>query len=164
MAGAHAAPKITLPETSFSTLQLKTTQDVYLEFKGQIWITGTLVGRWITPYEETEANYLELALIPDADMAARMPGYEGWDTSVIFLTNTASTLKLGFKPRAANALLTRRVLRIERRAEFLLSDFAVSIDCDRQSASAKLVRIKPESAKILWADAHACGYSDHVGG
>ncbi len=82
--GAYAAPKVTLPETSFSTLQFKAQERGYLEFNGQIWITGTLVGRWITPYDETEANYLELALIPDVDMPVRMPGYEGWDTSVIF--------------------------------------------------------------------------------
>lgn len=161
---AHAAPRITLPETRFSSLQYKTDEHGYLEFEGQIWITGTLIGRWITPPEESVATYLELTIIPDPIMATRMPSYEGYETTVIFLSHESSALKLGFKPRAASALLTRKVLRIEQRGEFLLSNFAVSIDCDNQSASAKLVQIKPETAKIYLVEAHACGYSDHVGG
>lgn len=137
-----------------------------MDLDGKIWITGTLVGRWITPVDETEANYLQITLIPDADMLARMPSYEGFETTVIFLNNEASTLEIGFQRSAARALHSKSVLRIEQRGEFLLGSVSVSIDCGVQSASANLIRIKPEtkSAKLALVKADACGYSDSVGG
>jgi hypothetical protein len=163
---APAAPALAPPETSFSTLQYKTGGNGYMDLEGQIWITGTLVGRWITPVDETEANYLQLTLIPDAEMTTRMPSYEGYVTNVIFLNNEASALKSGFQPSASRALLSRKVLRIEQRGEFLLEGVSVSIDCGAQSALANLILIKPEtkSAKIALVKADACGYSDSVGG
>ena len=137
-----------------------------MDLEGQIWITGTLVGRWITPVDETEANYLQLTLIPDADMTTRMPSYEGYVTNVIFLNNAEAAIKSGFQPSASRALLSRKVLRIEQRGEFLLKSVSVSIDCGAQSALANLILIKPEtkSTKIALVKADACGYSDSVGG
>ena len=137
-----------------------------MDLEGQIWITGTLVGRWITPVDETEANYLQLTLIPDADMTTRMPSYEGFVTTVIFLNNEASALKSGFQPSVAHALRTKKVLRVEQRGQYLLTNISVSIDCGSQAALANLIRIKPETepAKIALVKADACGYSDSVGG
>ena len=163
---AQAAPPIALPETSFSTLQYKTGGNGYMDLEGQIWITGTLVGRWITPVDETEANYLQLTLIPDADLTTRMPSYEGFATTVIFLNNEASVLKSGFQPSVARALRTKKVLRVEQRGQYLLTNISVSIDCGSQAALANLIRVKPEteSAKVAVVRADACGYSDSVGG
>ncbi len=164
--GGQAEPLAVLPEDSFSTLQYKTGGNGYMDLEGQIWITGTLVGRWITLVDETEANYLQLTLIPDPNMATRMPSYEGFATTVIFLKNETYALKSVFLPSVARALRNKKVLRVEQRGAYLLSSFSVSIDCGRQSALANLIRIdvETESAKIAVVKADACGYSDSVGG
>lgn len=64
----------------------------------------------------------------------------------------------------ARSLRMRDVARIERRGQFLLSDFVVSLNWDAQSAAARLVLVKADNVAPVFVYARSCGYSDSVGG
>ena len=161
---ALATPKLIVPVVAESTLQYQTGSRGYFEFAGKIWITNTLVARWVVAVDETEPNLLEVTLIPDPAMAPIMPSYVGFSTTAIHLVDAKLALKTGFNRTNARSLRMRDVARIERRGQFLLSDFVVSLNWDAQSAAARLVLVKADNVAPVFVYARSCGYSDSVGG
>ncbi|MDP3701619.1 MAG: hypothetical protein Q8R72_12020 [Hylemonella sp.] len=145
--------------------KLVRTNDLFAEFSGQVWVAGTVVGRW--PAGATNLNYKEpdYLLVPDQDAAAQLPYFvlreppyfNQYKVRSIELINGAKALRIAAGEERTRRLLERRVNHVRVSGRFLIEQYVVGVECDAPWAKAILVKAElPEQAAASNAVPEGC--------
>ena len=148
------------------TLQkLVRTNDLFAKFSGQIWVTGTVIGRW--PEGATNVNHKEpdYLLVPDRDSVAKLPYFvlreppyfNQYKVRSIDLVNGVDALRLAVGESQVRRLLERRVNHVRATGRFLIEQYVVGVECDAPWARAVLVEAQlPEQSAMYNAIPEGC--------
>lgn len=128
--------------------KLVRANDLFAEFSGQVWVAGTVVGRW--PAGATNKNYKEpdYLLVPDRDSVAKLPYFvlreppyfNQYKVRSIALFNGANALRIAAGEVQTRRLLERRANQVRVMGRFLIEDYVVGVECDASWAKAVLVK------------------------
>jgi hypothetical protein len=139
--------------TQLKLVELKTNPDTLAKFTGQVWITGTFIGRW--PAGETNNAYKtpDYFLVPDTTSIAKLPYFvlkespylNSYRVKIIDLQNGEVALHMVVSEEDASRLLQRKVNKVKAIGKFLIEAYVVGVECDAPWAHANLVRFeKPD--------------------
>ncbi len=146
--------------TELVLLQLARTNDLFAKYAGQVWVSGTVIGRW--PGSATNLNYKEpdYLLIPDQESVAQLPHFVlneppyfiRYSVRTITLLNGPEALRKAVGETEARRLRERRVNHVRVTGRFLIEQYIVGVECDGPWARAILVKAElPEqvATKLL---------------
>ena len=110
---------------AYSTLKLQrmSKEDLTVELKGYVVITGKIEAVWEAG-EDGVLAYPTYSLLPDADAAARMPTLDDYRVTSIDILNGADALRLAAGPEVAKAFEQRQTLRVTAVGTFRLTQIA----------------------------------------
>ena len=127
------------------------------EFKGHIWITGTLIAEWDRVWAEATENALEVRLIPDQRSIKILPHFERYPVRKLELVNEQETMRLTFNKTLLAKLKTKKINRIEAKGSFLIEEYIVGVECDAPWARAKVIRTRiPKQPHIFTKEHEGC--------
>ena len=119
--------------TGLTLVQLKREHDLSAKFAGQIWVTGTFVGRW--PLGATNVQYKspDYLLVPDPSSTAKLPYFflreppyfNRYRVESIELINGEEALRKAVGDKDAKRLLERRVNAVRATGAFLIEAYIV---------------------------------------
>jgi hypothetical protein len=138
--------------------QLVRSNDLFAKFTGQVWISGTVIGRW--PDGATNKNYKEpdYLLIPDRKSIAMLPHFvlreppyfNRYSVRSITLLNGPHALRESVGEEQSRRLHERRVNHVRATGRFLIEQYVVGVECDAPWAKAVLLKAElPEQAATL---------------
>ena len=130
-AGAQE-PETPLMEPAESGLQLarlSRNHELLADFTGRVTVTGTLVAEWAGGID-SEYPDPEVVLVPDAGSIARLPHFSDYPVRHIELRNGRHALFMAVGEARANALLDRKLVRVEAAGTFVVADYSVAVECD----------------------------------
>lgn len=157
------------PEGSDLTLtELNRGNDLHAKFAGQVWVSGTVIGRWPGPDGATNMNYKEpdFVLVPDSESIVRLPYFflrepryfHRYEVRSIEMLNGASALRMAAGDEPVRKLLERRVNHVRISGRFLIEQYVVGVECDAPWARAVLVRVEQaeQTAKLRSSVPEGC--------
>jgi hypothetical protein len=134
--------------TNLVLKQLVRNNDLFAKFAGQVWVSGTVIGRW--PEGATNTNYKEpdYILVPDQESSATLPHFvlreppyfNRYIVRTITLLNGPEALLKTVGEVPARRLNERRVNHIRVTGRFLIEQYVVGVECDASWARGKLVK------------------------
>jgi len=110
--------------------------DLFAEFKGTIWVTGSLIVEWYGN-DKSEPEYL---LVPDRESKKRLPHFARYSVRWIGITNGEEA----FQRAGGNIVAVRgnsgdaKFSKIT--GSFEISNYVVGVECDSPWARAVIVR------------------------
>lgn len=130
-------------------LKLERKVDLFAKFSGQVWVSGTVIGRW--PEGATNMNYNEPDYILVPDEASRVvlpyfvlrdpPYFNRYLVRTITLLNGREALRKAVGERQAQRLYERRVNHVRATGRFLIDQYVVGVECDAPWARGNLVEV-----------------------
>ncbi len=143
--------------TELKLVQLQRKDDLSAKFSGQVWVTGTFVGRWPAGAKNKAYKTPEYLLVPNAESIAKLPHFvlkdaqhfSSYRVRTISLQNGEAALRIAVSEEEANQLLQRKVNATRTTGDFLIESYTVGVECDAPWARASLVRFEtPERLAI----------------
>ena len=136
--------------THLTLMELKREQDLYAKFSGQVWVTGTFVGRWPDGAKNSNYESPDYILVPDKIAIAKLPYFflreppyfNRYRVESIEIINGEVALRRAVGNADARRLLQRKVDSVSATGEFLIEGYIVGVECDAPWARAKLVQAK----------------------
>jgi hypothetical protein len=109
-------------------------------FRGQVWISGTLIGEWGADEDEEGKEVLDYWLVPNESSLARLPYFGAYHVRTVDIPNGAEALRAAAGNAKLSLLVKRRTRRLEVTGTFLLRNYVVGVECDAPFASASIVK------------------------
>lgn len=138
--------------------KLVRTNDLFATFSGQVWVTGTVIGRWSTGAMNLADKKPDYLLVPDYGAVNQLPYFvlreppyfNQYKVRSIELLNGAQALRIAVGEEQVRRLLERRVNHVRVNGRFLIDQYAVGVECDAPWAKALLVKaeLTERSAKF----------------
>ena len=135
-------------DTGLVLLELKRNPDLFARYAGQVWVSGTVVGRW--PLGAANKNFKEpdYLLVPDQDSLSKLPHFtlkeppyfNRYTVRSIELVNGAQALRQAAGEVQTRRLIERRINHVRITGRFLIEHYVVGVECDAPWAKAVLVR------------------------
>jgi len=143
-----AAAQLTLVHAKSSPLKLariERTNDLFAEFKGNIWVTGTLIAE---SHGEGNAG-TEYLLVPDRDSRGRLPHFYRYGVQWINVINGQDAFQ-----RAGGTTVAVRKTEDEVRfakitGSFQISNYIVGVECDAPWARAVIVKVDIPDQRLV---------------
>lgn len=151
--------------TALVLTKLVRTNDLFAKFSGQVWVSGTVIGRWsagATNMADKEPDYL---LVPDGGSIDQLPYFvlreppyfNQYKVRSIELLNGAEALRIAAGEAQVRRLLERRVNHVRVNGRFLIEQYVVGVECDAPWAKALLVKAElPEQVAKYNAVPEGC--------
>jgi hypothetical protein len=148
LAGEQERMRLVQPQgTELVVLKLVRDNDLYAKFAGQVWVAGTVIGRWPAGATNMSEKEPEVLLIPDSSSIDALPYFvlreppyfNQYKVRTITLLNEHEALKLAVGDRQMRRLLERRVNHVRATGRFLIEQYVVGVECDAPWAKAVLV-------------------------
>ena len=141
--------------TELKLIQLQRQNDLFAKFAGQVWVTGTFVGRWSAGANNMADKSPDYLLVPDAASISKLPYFllkeppyfNSYKVKTIDLQNGEAALRIAVPEKDAKLLLGRKVDSVQTTGRFLVEAYVVGVECDAPWARAVLVKAElPEQA------------------
>ena len=139
--------RIPLVQPRPSTLVLERVTAInqhHAEFKGAIWVRGTLYADW----SQANSSPVELRLVPDGASRKRLPHFARYGVTWIEVKNGTEALKMSFSASEYKRVLAREGSMAHVTGEWEISGYAVGIECDSPYAYATIVKTKIPAHKL----------------
>jgi hypothetical protein len=128
--------------------KLVRANDLFAEFSGKVWVTGTVIGRWSTVAMNTTDKEPDYLLVPDQGSVDQLPYFvlheppyfNRYKVRSIELLNGAEALRIAAGEEQVRRLLERRVIQVRMNGRFLIDQYVVGVECDAPWAKALLVK------------------------
>jgi hypothetical protein len=148
---AMAEEKLRLvqPKAANLTLaKLERTGDTYAKFNGQMWVSGTLVARWIAGTDNMNYKFPDYVLVPDTASVGKLPHFILKDppyflrykVRAIDIQNGPAALRMAVGEEKVQRLINRKVSELKVTGSFLLEGYIVGVECDAPWARAAVVQ------------------------
>ena len=139
--------RIPLVQPRPSTLILERVTPInqhHAEFKGAIWVSGTLYATWSQP----SSSPVELRLVPDGASRKRLPHFARYGVTWIEVKNGSEALKMSFSASEYKRVLAREGSMAHVTGAWQISGYAVGIECDAPYAYATIIKTKIPGHKL----------------
>ncbi len=141
---------VQLKQAQLVLMKLVRKDDLFAKFSGQVWVSGTVIGRW--PEGATNMDYKEPEYILVPDEASRVglpyfvlrdpPYFNRYMVRTITLLNGREALRKAVGERQAQRLYEKRVNHVRATGRFLIDQYIVGVECDAPWATGNLVDVE----------------------
>ena len=145
-----AAEQLPLVHAKTSPLVLtrvERTNGIYAEFRGRIWVTGTLLAEW---YGDN-ADQPEYLLIPDLKSSKRLPHFARYGVRWVEVVNGKDAFGRAGGTRVAVRHSEGEIRTLKITGSFEVSNYVVGVDCDSPWARAVVVRVNMPDQRLVAA-------------
>ena len=145
--GNQTTPTLVVPKGSgLTTSDVTPDPTETASFSGQVWVRGVLLAQWPDGDDGFhQEDKIEVSLKLDEEERRRLPYYDWpeWSRTYIpdsiDITNPEAAVKIVFPKELSTSILKKKVHVAKVHAKFLLTDYAIGVECDAPWARAKLV-------------------------
>lgn len=136
---------------------LKTHEEYYAMFTGEIWVAGTLIAEWVDGTDETNYESPDYVLVPDAKSIKKLPYftikdppyYLRYPVTTIDIENGSEAIKLAAGTKRSELLFNKQLKVLKVTGSFLLKSYSVGVDCDASWARGSIQQVNiPDPARV----------------